>query len=104
MLPGNGWVVIAFFTNNPGAWLMHCHIAWHVSQGLGVQFLERGSEIEARMDLKTTNDNCMVWDKWFADKWLADTALLKTRENRAKMAKITEAPLRVHRQPPLLTI
>jgi FtsP/CotA-like multicopper oxidase with cupredoxin domain len=29
-LPGRGWVVIAFPTDNPGAWLMHCHIAWYL--------------------------------------------------------------------------
>jgi FtsP/CotA-like multicopper oxidase with cupredoxin domain len=47
MLPSWGWIVIAFVTDNPGAWLMHCHIAWHVSQGLGVQFLERVDDIPA---------------------------------------------------------
>lgn len=26
MLPANGWLVLAFETINPGAWLMHCHI------------------------------------------------------------------------------
>lgn len=26
MLPANGWLVIGFVTDNPGAWLMHCHI------------------------------------------------------------------------------
>lgn len=26
MLPTNGWLAIAFKTDNPGAWLMHCHI------------------------------------------------------------------------------
>lgn len=45
MLPGGGWLVIAFPTDNPGAWLMHCHIAWHISEGLGVQFLESKSTI-----------------------------------------------------------
>ncbi|KAK2758386.1 hypothetical protein FQN54_004236 [Arachnomyces sp. PD_36] len=40
MLPALGWLVLAFETNNPGAWLMHCHIAWHVGEGLGVQFVE----------------------------------------------------------------
>ena len=24
MMPQNGWLVIAFETNNPGAWLTHC--------------------------------------------------------------------------------
>ena len=45
MLPAAGWLVIAYPTDNPGAWLMHCHIAWHISQGLGVQFLESKSQI-----------------------------------------------------------
>jgi len=68
MLPASGWVVIAFKTNNPGAWLMHCHIAWHVSEGLGVQFLERTTEIEGSMNLTKTEDNCVVWRSWFATR------------------------------------
>ncbi|KAK4210541.1 laccase-2 [Rhypophila decipiens] len=40
VLPGFGWLVIAFQVDNPGVWLFHCHIAWHASQGLSVQFLE----------------------------------------------------------------
>jgi FtsP/CotA-like multicopper oxidase with cupredoxin domain len=26
MLPASGYLVMAFETDNPGAWLMHCHI------------------------------------------------------------------------------
>lgn len=44
-LPGNGWLVIAYPSDNPGAWLMHCHIAFHVAMGLSVQFLEREKDI-----------------------------------------------------------
>tara|TARA_R110002060_G_scaffold19817_1_gene27096 strand:+ start:102 stop:488 length:387 start_codon:yes stop_codon:yes gene_type:complete len=33
MLPGAGYLVIAFITDNPGAWLMHCHIGWHTDEG-----------------------------------------------------------------------
>ncbi|KAL8821166.1 MAG: hypothetical protein Q9191_007366 [Dirinaria sp. TL-2023a] len=43
-LPSKGWLVIAFPTDNPGAWLMHCHIGFHISEGLGVQFLESKSQ------------------------------------------------------------
>jgi FtsP/CotA-like multicopper oxidase with cupredoxin domain len=28
MLPASGYLVMAFETDNPGAWLMHCHIGW----------------------------------------------------------------------------
>jgi FtsP/CotA-like multicopper oxidase with cupredoxin domain len=47
--PGNpaGYTVIGFESDNPGAWLMHCHIAWHVDGGLGLQFIETPSNIPA---------------------------------------------------------
>lgn len=44
-LPGGGWLAIAFPSNNPGTWLLHCHIAWHISEGLGMQFLEMPDKI-----------------------------------------------------------
>jgi len=47
MLAGQGYTVIGFETDNPGAWLMHCHIAWHASGGLSMQFLERPDDIPA---------------------------------------------------------
>ncbi|TGO13496.1 hypothetical protein BTUL_0068g00030 [Botrytis tulipae] len=50
LLPGSRWVVIAFYTDNPGAWIMHCHIAWHTSEGLAVQILERESELVDLLD------------------------------------------------------
>ncbi|KAI0601470.1 laccase [Biscogniauxia sp. FL1348] len=65
MLPSNGWLVLAWVTDNPGAWLMHCHIAWHVSQGLSVQFLERRSEIPEVMDLDVIQPACDQWSEWF---------------------------------------
>ncbi|KAF2720149.1 multicopper oxidase [Polychaeton citri CBS 116435] len=45
VLPGGGWLAIAFNSNNPGTWLLHCHIAWHISEGLGLQFVESPSQI-----------------------------------------------------------
>ena len=47
MLAGQGYTVIGFVTDNPGAWLLHCHIAWHASGGLSLQFLERPADIPA---------------------------------------------------------
>ncbi|RKK84555.1 hypothetical protein BFJ71_g14508 [Fusarium oxysporum] len=45
LLPVNGYLIIAFQINNPGVWLMHCHIAWHASGGLALQFVESPREI-----------------------------------------------------------
>jgi FtsP/CotA-like multicopper oxidase with cupredoxin domain len=68
MLPPGGWLVLAFKADNPGAWLFHCHIAWHVSGGLSVDFLERVSEQKAqisRADAAAFNSNCAAWRSYF---------------------------------------
>ncbi|KAL1889965.1 hypothetical protein Sste5346_008543 [Sporothrix stenoceras] len=65
LLPGDGFVVIAFYTDNPGAWLMHCHIAWHTTEGLAIQLLERESEIPALLDT-ALNTTCAAWDTYTA--------------------------------------
>ncbi|RDW82847.1 hypothetical protein BP6252_03959 [Coleophoma cylindrospora] len=63
ILHGNGHLVIAFYTDNPGTWLMHCHIIWHASQGFALQFVERESEI-AIADFMAVNDTCASWDAY----------------------------------------
>ncbi|KAF2466250.1 uncharacterized protein BDR25DRAFT_293639 [Lindgomyces ingoldianus] len=61
-LPAGGYLVLAFESDNPGAWLMHCHIPFHVSAGLALQFLERKSEILNTIgDLSGFKDGCKTW-------------------------------------------
>lgn len=66
MLPGGGYLVIAFVTDNPGAWLMHCHIGWHTSEGFALQLVERFDEIAALMDYDSFNSTCAAWDTYVA--------------------------------------
>ncbi|KAK8014122.1 hypothetical protein PG990_007418 [Apiospora arundinis] len=68
MLPGNGWLVVAFRADNPGNWLFHCHIAWHVSAGLAVDFLERAAEQKGQIgaqDLAEYQQTCREWREYF---------------------------------------
>jgi hypothetical protein len=62
MLPAGGWLVLAFETNNPGAWIMHCHIAWHVADGLATQFLETPNQI--KLD-PSFNEICSTWRDYY---------------------------------------
>jgi len=64
MLPSSGHLVIAFQTDNPGAWLMHCHIGWHTSEGFALQLVERYSEIAALIDYDTLNSTCAAWETY----------------------------------------
>ena len=38
LLP-RGWAWIRFVADNPGAWPMHCHIAWHLQMGMLMLFI-----------------------------------------------------------------
>ena len=69
-----GYVVIAFKTDNPGSWLMHCHIAFHASFGLALQFLERQNDAAGLWPSRNTSAAlteaqrvCNNWNKWWGD-------------------------------------
>ncbi|KAK0625459.1 laccase 2 [Bombardia bombarda] len=62
VLPANGYLAIAFLLDNPGAWLVHCHIAWHASEGLSLEFVESQSSITVDAADKTVfDDTCTSW-------------------------------------------
>ncbi|KAF7563498.1 hypothetical protein G7046_g619 [Stylonectria norvegica] len=71
LLPKGGFVVIAFKADNPGSWLMHCHIARHASEGLALQILERQGDANklfpktspGLIEAKRVCDNWKLWSK-----------------------------------------
>ncbi|KAH7096436.1 laccase [Auriculariales sp. MPI-PUGE-AT-0066] len=66
MLPGNGHLFIAFKADNPGIALMHCHIAWHVAEGLSLQLVERKDEIFGYTKLDAAfNRTCTKFTDWY---------------------------------------
>lgn len=72
LLPAGGFIVIAFKSDNPGAWALHCHIAWHASSGLALQILERQDDAQALISknperLGEVTRTCANWKKWFAN-------------------------------------
>jgi iron transport multicopper oxidase len=42
----DGYVVFRFAADNPGVWLFHCHIEWHMDQGLIATMVEAPLEIQ----------------------------------------------------------
>jgi len=43
------WTVIRYVADNPGAWLFHCHINWHLDIGLAAVFVEGESELRQQL-------------------------------------------------------
>ncbi|KAI0021355.1 multicopper oxidase [Xylariomycetidae sp. FL0641] len=66
MLPASGHLVLAFAADNPGAWLMHCHIGWHTNEGFALQFVERLGEIAATVDADALAAGCDAWESFAA--------------------------------------
>ncbi|KAF1982892.1 multicopper oxidase [Aulographum hederae CBS 113979] len=45
-VPAGGFVVLRFRADNPGVWLFHCHIEWHLASGMAVTFVEAPGELQ----------------------------------------------------------
>ena len=67
--PTNGFVWIAFQIDNPGAWLIHCHVAFHASSGLVMQFIEQPGKIKSLLQrnqvLGSLEERCEDWTRWY---------------------------------------
>ncbi len=60
----NGYLLIAWKANNPGVWLLHCHIGWHTAMGFDLQIVEKRRDFLEYMDLGVTNRVCDEWGKY----------------------------------------
>ncbi|QYT01328.1 Multicopper oxidase [Trichoderma simmonsii] len=56
----NGNIVMRFKADNPGVWLFHCHIEWHVASGLLATFVEAPLEIQKQFTIP--DDHLAVCD------------------------------------------
>lgn len=54
---------------HPGAWLLHCHIAFHASSGMALQILENTHRINYDItgDRQYIEENCKKWTEWRND-------------------------------------
>ncbi|KAJ4288632.1 hypothetical protein N0V90_011869 [Kalmusia sp. IMI 367209] len=48
----NGNIVLRFKSDNPGVWLFHCHIEWHVASGLVATIIEAPLSIQKQLSGK----------------------------------------------------
>ncbi|KAK4057386.1 ferroxidase fet3 [Microbotryomycetes sp. JL221] len=60
IVPGEGGAVnIQWVANNPGAWILHCHIDWHMTAGLAMVFIEAPTEAQQILQVpQVMKDHC----------------------------------------------
>ena len=51
VLPPQGSFVVRFVADNPGVWIFHCHIDWHLSSGLAMLMIEAPKQIQERVKI-----------------------------------------------------
>lgn len=57
-------VFVRLLTCSLQIWLTHCHIAWHTTEGLAVQMVERESELLDLIDADAMNSTCTAWNAY----------------------------------------
>ncbi|KAJ1989181.1 ferroxidase fet3 [Coemansia umbellata] len=50
-IPSMEYVIIRFNANNPGTWLLHCHIEWHIEGGLNMVIIEAPDVMQQRISV-----------------------------------------------------
>ncbi|KAL5152303.1 Laccase-2 [Glycine soja] len=51
---GTGWVAIRFLADNPGVWLMHCHIDVHLSWGLRMTWIVNDGKLSHQNEVASS--------------------------------------------------
>ncbi|CCH41246.1 putative secreted protein [Wickerhamomyces ciferrii] len=59
-LEPNGHIVLRFKTDNPGIWFFHCHVDWHLEQGLAAVFIEDPLSLQNQKPPQDFYDNCIA--------------------------------------------
>ncbi|PWN26507.1 putative Fer1-iron transport multicopper oxidase [Jaminaea rosea] len=50
-VPSGGAAVLRFRSDNPGAWLMHCHIEFHLNAGLALIMIEAPEVVNSKLQI-----------------------------------------------------
>ncbi|KAF5362289.1 hypothetical protein D9756_002103 [Leucocoprinus leucothites] len=56
-------VTIRFRTDNPGPWILHCHIDWHLDIGLAVVMAEDTATLQKSDPPKSWDDLCPIYSQ-----------------------------------------
>ncbi|KAJ2802108.1 ferroxidase fet3 [Coemansia guatemalensis] len=59
MIPSMEYVILRFRADNPGTWLFHCHIEWHIEGGLNMVVVEAPDVMQQRLHVpQQLYDHC----------------------------------------------
>ncbi|CAN3363550.1 iron transport multicopper oxidase Fet3p [Diutina catenulata] len=59
----SSYIVLRFKADNPGVWFFHCHIEWHLDQGLAVVLVEDPIGMQKQETQQLTDDSRRMCEK-----------------------------------------
>jgi FtsP/CotA-like multicopper oxidase with cupredoxin domain len=69
----DGHIVFQYKNDNPGIWPMHCHIPWHVADGLVVNLMEDSAKLRQLEGMEQFMEGtCKEWTEWAKTQDLQD--------------------------------
>lgn len=57
------YIVMRFKADNPGVWFFHCHIEWHLDQGLAIVLIEDPEAIQKNSSQHLTDNHKQICEK-----------------------------------------
>ncbi|KAF9942525.1 hypothetical protein BGZ75_007172 [Mortierella antarctica] len=82
LVPSEENVAIRFKANNPGVWLFHCHIEWHLQAGLATTIIEAPEIMPSVLKIDQTHiDHCKALNIPFRGNAAGNEGLDLTGEN-----------------------
>ncbi|KAJ3084447.1 hypothetical protein HDU99_000878, partial [Rhizoclosmatium hyalinum] len=79
-----GYAVLRFVADNPGIWLFHCHIEWHIAAGLVMNFAVGVPEIQQLSRPGVANQTCSSLNQWKTIHDLVDRKQFEKYEQEFK--------------------
>lgn len=60
-----GYLVVQIELDNPGIWPLHCHVAWHTSEGMLINILEQPDKLREETQMPyVMAQTCRDWSAW----------------------------------------
>ena len=64
----NSNMVLRFTADNPGVWIFHCHIEWHLEQGLAITLVEAPAQLRENPKDSPATLSCLRC-RWCSYRW-----------------------------------
>ena len=66
IVQANGYAVFQLSALNAGVWPFHCHIAWHLSQGMNVNLIMQADKLrrQGQQVQDIMRQSCDAWQRW----------------------------------------